>query len=84
MKKLFYLVLMFLMLSMGSFTMEKSIIVNGCPDPYACWNMADYYSQQNYIYNTIQSSYAQDYDIWVWHYDYCMDGLWGPAINVNC
>lgn len=86
MKRVFYLVLMPLMLTMMSFTIEKSesIVVNKCVDARACWDFADNTSHQNILYKTIENSYAEDYEIWAWYFDYCMDGLWAPAILVGC
>src|SRR5690554_1272846 len=70
----------------GSFTIEnnKDIVVNGCVDPRSCWNFADNTSQQNLTYKTPGNSYADDFEIWNWLFEYCMDGLYAPAILVGC
>lgn len=50
-------------------------------DAGACWNFADTFSQDNYGWDT--NSYEENFEIWAWHYDYCMDGLWAPALYVK-
>lgn len=64
--------------------LEKNYQYNSCVDPYACWDFADNASQQNVTYQTIENSYADDYEIWLWHYEYCLDGLWAPAVLIGC
>lgn len=49
-------------------------------DVYACWNFADDQSEQDWYYG---NSYEEQYEVWSWYYDYCMDGLWAPAVYVD-
>lgn len=59
---------------MGLFTIEnsKDIVVNGCVDSRSCWRFADNTSQQNLTYKTPGNSYADDFEIWNWLFEYCM------------
>lgn len=91
MKKVFSIIALSAMtLSLSSFNSynhtlyaKYTSILSPEVDSHACWRFADNESQNNYNYEISTNTYEEDFRIWEWYYEYCMDGLWAPAVIVG-
>ena len=69
----------FFVLSSSSFT------TNPCINPYDCWDFAD--TTQDMWGSDLGApilTASEEYAMWEWLFDYCIDGLYAPVIPVNC